>query len=929
MPDRVEDLIRQAAKTHGVPEALALAVAEQESGFNPTLVNKDSGAIGTFQILPTTGALLQIDPLDPRQNIDGGVKYLRQLLDQHEGNLDKVLRTYGGVKTAKGAYYAPEVLARVGKFKHLPPLAAAAAAPPASAAAALGTAPGATPVAPAAPATAAPGNPIALAATKAGRLEAGRSPAADVLRKGTVVAKAVAASHDPRTPGGRVNLGATVGSIAAGALLTPAGAAGLRAAPWLLRVLGPAAGAALGGGTAEAGNQIAATGTVDPASVGKTSAVQAAYDIGGQLFAWPLRKAGTYVMASRVAQDAVAGLNAGIRTVAEAGRRNVHAVRQATRSAVFQTRQDVAEAARVGKAAAKTRLDAVKEAGTAATRDAKRITAERLAALDLETAAKLADVEGALAQIPNPGVSRAGSQARSLLLGRPGNLPRAGEVEGAASAALRQAGEQVAKAAERGPDVPLTGVRDEIARFQATYPPQALVGQAGGDPTPLAAPTPDVIAAVRAQFPGVSPQHAEWIARRQALEQAIEAKTAPSRTLPGIVGLLQTAPDELPFREAHAVKRMLDSVVNWDRSAKPLLEQATKGIRGTLREAMRGHAPYDAATAAYEAQVSLYTRGAGKALIAHVGKHATPDKAVTLLNPKNPTAALQLRALLVDQAAATGQAAEGQRAWDALRAAWTHRTIIQGPIDTLGSRLRNTVETDPEFTRIVFGDAAGTQTLANLDQIATAYTAAKEAAVAARKQAGLLGAAGEQEANDVLDAALRQIRQLNDAELAQLERAGAAEIFDANTRAGDARFAARESALQARLDATDRLRKFQHSSLGRAQSAQFSDNELADVGRAVLLLGSKWSLLATLRLLKGPKAADVLEYAAYSSPNTQRLVRLITTPVWDRANAIALRALAQHTVDAPARVGPVSPAAATTDPPRPTAAPPARTESRP
>lgn len=923
MPESLQDAIRRAAIKHKIPEAFALAVAEQESNFDPSVINKDSGAVGTFQIMPTTGAMLKIDPYDPRQNVEGGVKYLRQLLDQTKGDPEAALKIYGGVKSERGAFYAPEVLARVEKFKALPPLADLATPAPGTAAAAVGAPP-------VVPATATPGNPIAAAAKKAGSIGPGRSAAADKALVGWNTAKAAASAYDPRTPEGRVNLAATGGSVLATTAIAASAPAsvptiggtiglglGLRAAPWLLRVLGPAAGAAIGGGAADTGNQIAETGTVDPARVAKTGAVQAAYDIGGQLFAWPIRKAGTYMMSTRVARNAVAGLNAGIREAGAIGRRGVHAVRMATRSDLFDAKQEVAEAARVGKAAATARVNATKEAGKAATRDAKRIAGERLAQLDLETAGRVQAAEDALKQIPNPGVTEAGSRARSLLLGRPGNLPRAGEVPGASTRALQMAGEKVAETAKTGPNVSMAGVREDIARFRQTYPPESLVAQAGGDATPMTTATPEMVAQVQQQFPQVSPQQATWIANRQLLEQAVEAKTAPSKTLPGIVGLLESAPDDLPFAEAHAVKRMLDSVVNWDRSAKPLLEQATKGIRGTLRASMQGHAPYDAATAAYETQVGLYTRGAGKQLINYVGKNATPDKAVNLLDPKNPTAALQLRTLLVDQAAAAGNEVEGRQAWDALRAAWTQRKIIQGPIDALGNRLRNVAEMDPEFTRIVFGDTAGAQTLNNLDQIATTYTAAVEGRKAALKQAGLLGAAGEQEANDVLDAALKAVRNMNDAELAQIEKLGAQKMFDAGTVAQNARFASRETALQGRLDATDRMRKFASSSLGKAKDAQFSDNELADVGRAVLLFGSKWSLLATLRLLKGPKAADVIEYAAYSGPGTQRLVKLITTPWLDQASAGMLRVLAQKGFDAPARAAAPPSSSMPSTPPEP------------
>lgn len=123
----IEDYIRRQAKEQGVPPELALAVAEQESGptFNPAALGpeiedptdrtKKIRAIGTFQFLPSTAQTVGIDPHDPAQNIQGGVKYLRQLLDRHEGDLQKVLAEYGGVKT--NTTYVPGVLQRIPKFR--------------------------------------------------------------------------------------------------------------------------------------------------------------------------------------------------------------------------------------------------------------------------------------------------------------------------------------------------------------------------------------------------------------------------------------------------------------------------------------------------------------------------------------------------------------------------------------------------------------------------------------------------------------------------------------------------------------------------------------------------------------------------------------------------------------------------------------------
>ncbi len=141
----VPDLIRQAAKQQGVPEALALAFAEQESSFNPTAIGKkirtragEEQAVGTFQILPSTWASEQLgtDINDPMQNITGGVKYIRKLLDQSQGDLDKALAIYGGV--INDTAYVPAMQTRIQKFMGAAPgdTAGAMAPPPALPAAA-------------------------------------------------------------------------------------------------------------------------------------------------------------------------------------------------------------------------------------------------------------------------------------------------------------------------------------------------------------------------------------------------------------------------------------------------------------------------------------------------------------------------------------------------------------------------------------------------------------------------------------------------------------------------------------------------------------------------------------------------------------------------------------------------------------------------
>jgi len=92
--------VREAAERHGVPEGLIGAVIRVESGFNAQAVSR-KGARGLMQLMPGTASMLGVrDSFDPRQNIDGGVRHLRGLIDRFGNDLKLALAAYNAGEQA-------------------------------------------------------------------------------------------------------------------------------------------------------------------------------------------------------------------------------------------------------------------------------------------------------------------------------------------------------------------------------------------------------------------------------------------------------------------------------------------------------------------------------------------------------------------------------------------------------------------------------------------------------------------------------------------------------------------------------------------------------------------------------------------------------------------------------------------------------------
>jgi len=122
-PGDIDTAIEQAAARHNVDPNLVRAVVKVESNFNPNAVSR-KGAMGLMQLMPSTARQLKVkNPFDPEQNVDAGVRHLKQLLESYGGDVKLTLAAYnagaGAVARSSGVPHYAETQNYVRRITNL------------------------------------------------------------------------------------------------------------------------------------------------------------------------------------------------------------------------------------------------------------------------------------------------------------------------------------------------------------------------------------------------------------------------------------------------------------------------------------------------------------------------------------------------------------------------------------------------------------------------------------------------------------------------------------------------------------------------------------------------------------------------------------------------------------------------------------------
>lgn len=268
-PASWQDIITGIAQKEQVDPRIALAIAEQESAFNP-LAKGTSGEIGLMQLLPSTAQDLGVDANDPIQNVTGGIRYFKQHLDRYKGDVSLALSAYnaGPGSVRQGRVPNPEYVQ--GVLRRLKP---------SSSTTQVGTPP-----------------------PRAYIEELGRKTTSIGPAPGPVQRFLQNWGYDPTTAHGRRNIAGTAGGMLAAA--ATGGIAGVGVPAIVGRAALPILGAAAGGATAEAGEQIVGNAPPDASRVATAAAEQGSAEALGATVGAAVKGLGRRLVGPGVAREA-------------------------------------------------------------------------------------------------------------------------------------------------------------------------------------------------------------------------------------------------------------------------------------------------------------------------------------------------------------------------------------------------------------------------------------------------------------------------------------------------------------------------------------------------------------------------------------------------------------------------------------------------
>ncbi len=109
--EELEKIVDEKAKIYGIDAKLIKEIIKEESNWNVNAISP-KGAMGIMQLMPSTALLLGVkNPFDPKENIDGGIRYIKYLLEKFQGNINLALAAYNA---------GPNLVESLGRIPKIP-----------------------------------------------------------------------------------------------------------------------------------------------------------------------------------------------------------------------------------------------------------------------------------------------------------------------------------------------------------------------------------------------------------------------------------------------------------------------------------------------------------------------------------------------------------------------------------------------------------------------------------------------------------------------------------------------------------------------------------------------------------------------------------------------------------------------------------------